>query len=79
VQAGATHGFNHVIGEQRAPVEVDFRAFRGQGNVGIGGEMDDPVVALHRGGKRAHVAGVGMHDVEPGIGEVGFVMPLTAG
>jgi len=40
--------------------------------------VDDPVVALHRGGERAHVAGVGMHDVEPGIGEVRFVMPLAS-
>ena len=79
VQAGATHGFNHVVGEQGAAVKVDFGALRGQRNVGVGGEMDDPVVALHRGGERAHVAGVRMHDVEPGIGEVCFVMPLTAG
>jgi hypothetical protein len=77
--ARAAHRFDDVIGEQRAAVEVDFRALGGQRNVGIGGQMDDPVVALHRCGERAHVAGVGAHDVEPGIGEVSFVMPLTPG
>ena len=46
----AAHRLDDVVGEQSPLVEVDFRTFGGKSDVGVGGEMDDPVMTLHGGG-----------------------------
>ena len=78
MKAGPAHGFDDVVGEQRAAVEVDLRVLGGGGDVGVGGKMDDPVVAVHSGGEGIDVAGVGADDFEARIAGVRLVVPLAA-
>ena len=68
---------DHVVGEERALVEVDGRLGGGAGDVGVRGQVDHRVAARHGVDEVVEVAHVGLDDAEPGVGVV-LEVPVAA-
>jgi len=72
------HRLEHIVGELRALAEVDLRLLGGARDVGIGGEVDDDIVARHDRRERVHVVSVAAHDAEARVAEMAPIVPFAA-
>ena len=77
--ARGAHGLHDVLGEHGAFAEIDVRLDGRTCDVGIRGEMDYYVVAVHCRAQTWQILDIGADYAEPGIGGVVRVVPVPAG
>ena len=76
--AASTHGFDDVVSEQRAFVEVDGGVDHGRRDVGVRREVHDQVVTGHRRYQRCEVGDISFEHSEARIVPMLVEVPMTA-
>src|SRR5262249_25372116 len=68
-----------VVRQHRPLTEINVRLGDGPCDVGVAGEVDDGVVAVHRGLQLGEVVDVAGDDLQPPVAQVLLVVPRLAG
>src|SRR5262245_10786185 len=76
--AAHSHRFDHVVGQQHAPVEINGRLDHGASYVRVGSKMDDQVMPSHCVGQARQVLGVRQDHAQARIAGVRREMPAAA-